>query len=318
MLAALAALAAIAAWRALGQGGPAPVLPAPCRLDVALAVPRLEAAPILLAGPVRRPRATACRLRLVTGAKARGASLALVAGDAWAGERPSPLLPFLLIAQRAGALLVSRTPVAPHFLWHGTAERVLLLPAGSGDLGSTVVRAMLSLHAVKGAAVLRGLGTAAFAAGSGDYLELPLWSAEEVLARGGAHFATDLAIQGGPLPAAVLAASPALAGRDPALLDAVAAAVAAAVVELHDHPEAMAARWPGRLPRAARRTLARALSRARYEHLWATDPRLDRSLFVRLDVLRRAAGESAFTPPVILAGPAESALRRLALPHTAG
>jgi hypothetical protein len=106
------------------------------------------------------------------------------------------------VAQRAGALVVSRTAQAPHFLWHGVAGRVMVLSNAAGDLGPTVVRAMLAAHAVPTALVLRGLGEAAFAAGTGDYLELPLWPAERLIAAGRAHFAADLAIQAGPLPAA--------------------------------------------------------------------------------------------------------------------
>lgn len=313
--AALAVLAAGAGYLALApRAGPLAGRNG-CRLAVALGVPRLEAAPIELAPAVRRPGRPLCRLVLTAGTAAANAPLALVAGDAWAGPQPSARLPFLLVAQRVGALLVAREAVAPHFLWSGTAERVLLLPGRAGDLGPTVVDAMLALHAVRDASVLRGLGAAAFAAGTGDYLELPLWRAQRLIDAGRAHFAVDLGIQGGPLPAAVLAASPAFARARPALLDAVAVAVAAASAELADRPAAMADRWPTALGPVARRTLARALARARYEHLWPTDPRLDRALFVRLDVLRRAAGANAFAPPRVLDAPAEAALARLAPPR---
>jgi hypothetical protein len=309
------ALALAALLYALVGRGPGAPRGLGCQIDVALAVPRLDAAPLLLAAAVRQRGQPTCRLRLVTGAAAARAPLALLSGDAWAGLQPSDRVPFLLVAQRVGALLVSRQPVAPHFLWHGVKERVLVLSRASGDLGPTVVDAMLDAHAVPSVAVLRGLGAAAFRAGTGDYLELPLWPAERLLASGRAHFATDLAIQGGPLPAAVLAASPVFARAEPARLTAVAIAVARAEAALLERPAAMAARWPGRLSADERKALALALARARYEHLWPSDPRLERSLFVRLDVLRQAAGQSAFAPPAVLTAPAEAALRRLAPPR---
>lgn len=316
-LAAVAALLAALAglWALLAPGAGRAPRPIGCRIDVALAVPRLEAAPIVLAGPVRQRGRGACRLDLVTGPAAGRAPLALVSGAAWAGPTPTRRVPFLLVAQRAGALVVSRTAQAPHFLWHGVAGRVMVLSNAAGDLGPTVVRAMLAAHAVPTALVLRGLGEAAFAAGTGDYLELPLWPAERLIAAGRAHFAADLAIQAGPLPAAVLAASPAYARTDGSHLFAVARAVAAAQAALLERPAALVARWPGRLGPAGLKALARALARARYEQLWPDDPRLDAALFVRLSVLRQAAGESALSPPRWLVGPAEAALRRLAPPR---
>lgn len=285
-----------------------------CRLRVALAVPVLEAAPLVLVGAVARSGGRACTLSLTRGRAAAQAPLALLPGDAWAAPEPSTRVPFLLVAQRAGALLVARVPVAPHFLWHGVSEHVVLLPDQAGDLGPTVVRAMLSLHEVAHVSVLRGLGRAAYAAGTGDFLELPLWPAEEALGSHAAHFAADLAIQGGPLPAAVLAASPAFARTHSALLDRIAVAVARASVDLMERPRRMARRWPGRLAPTARAALERALLRARYEHLWPSDPRVEATLFARLGVLRRAAGETDVAAPTALAAPAERAMRVLAPP----
>jgi hypothetical protein len=193
----------------------------------------------------------------------------------------------------------------PTRLWLG------VLGAGHGDLGPTVVEAMLAYHAVRTASVLRGLGAAAYLDGTGDYLEAPLWRAERLIAQGRAHLAADLGVQGGPLPAAVLATTPAFAHTAPALLDDVARAVARTTLMLQESPRASLRRWPGRLDRGARASLAAALARARYDHLWPTDPRPDRALFVRLDVLRRAVGLPAASPPPILEGPAEAAMRGL-------
>ncbi len=282
-----------------------------CRIALRLAVPRLEAAPIVLAGPVETARARACRLTLRTGAATDGAPLALLPGDAWAGPTPSRRLPFALVADRVGALLLAHDATAPHFLWHGLAGRVVVLGHAAGDLGPTVVRAMLAYHEVHDSRLLTGLGPAAFAAGTGDVLEVPLWRGEALLRSGRAELATDLALAGGPLPAAVLAASPAFARAHPTLLAAITVALARATEVVRAEPNRAARLWPHLGTKGARATLAAALRRAHYEHLWPDDPRIDASLFVRLDVLRRAAGLAPFAPPPVLTAPAEYAIRRL-------
>ncbi|MCL6594745.1 MAG: hypothetical protein K6V73_00850 [Firmicutes bacterium] len=313
-----AALVVAAAGFALLRRPPArPPLPCP-HLAAVLAVPSLEAAPVLLAR-LSLPGGV-CRIAAAAEA-ADTAPLAVLPGDAFrpASAARTRWLPFLLVAQRAASLLVARAPVAPHFLWHSLSGQTVVLSPAAGDLGGVVVTAMVAVHAVDGVALLRGLGERAFVAGTGAYAELPLWPAEALLLAGRAHPAADLAIQGGPLPAAVLAARPAFARRHPRLLAAIAVAVYGAELRLDRLGGRLADAWPTPLAPAARRALAAALARARYAGVWPSDPRLDAALFTRLDVLLQGAGlVPVGPPPAALAWPAEAAMRRLAPVPQAG
>lgn len=283
-----------------------------CRVAVAIEVPATDAAPLYLASrhPLRLG-GVACRLVPVAAATPR-APLVVAAGSALGPG----LQPFVLVAQRVGALLVARQPIAPHFLWHSLTGQVVVLPKATGDLGPSLVTAMVALHRVSGVSLLRGLGTSAFFAGTGAYLELPLWPAERLVAEGRAYIAADLAIQGGPVPAAVLAARTPFAQTHGPWLAAIALAVYREELTLDRRGGSLAARWPASLSDSARAGLGRALWRGTYEHLWPSDPRVEASLFTRLDVLLRTAGERTASPaaPVVLAAPAEEAMRRLAPP----
>ena len=296
-------------WRGAPAPGPGRI---GCIIDVALEVPVVQAAPVYLASGERlREGRRSCRLQIVTGSAIRTAPLVLVSGS----DLTAGLLPFLLVAQRAGALLVGRERIAPHFLWHSLEERVVVLPHARGDLGAPLVRAMVALHQITSAALLEGLAPKAFTDGTGDYVELPLLPAERLVTAGKGFVATDLGIQGGPLPAALLAARVAFAQTHPKLLTAAAVAVYRQELALDKSGGSLTARWPRpALGAAAAKSLAAALTRGRYDHLWPTDPRIEPSLFTRLDIVLKAAGMGATAPanPAVLEAPAETALRRLA------
>lgn len=306
------AVAAAIAGSAVLRGGPAVPVVQGCRLAVAVAVPVVEAAPVYLARDTFRLNGRTCRLAAVTSGTDPHPVLAVLPGD---GLRDHPgMIPFLLVAQRTDAALVARRRVAPHFLWHDLAEQSVLLPSVRGDLGPVVVEAMIALHHVGHVTVLTGLGRAAFAAGTGTYLELPLWQAERVAIEGRGHIATSLAIQGGPLPAAVLAVRSGFAAAHPAVLASVARAVYTAQLALDAGTAPLARRWPVPLGPTGRRVLAAALAAGRYAQVWPTDPRVEAYLFVRLRVLAQAAGApTQVEPPAqVIAAPAEAAMRRLA------
>lgn len=281
--------------------------PGSCTLSISVAVPALEALPVTTLGAVPTRPGRVCPVVIQgPGAMVRDA-LAVVPGTFLL--RPGTLsgrIAFLLVAERSDAVLLGRSPVGPHFLWHDLAGKVVLLPARAGDLGPLIVQAMTRHHALENPLLLSGLGEKAYLSGNGSYLETSLSAGLRLASQGRGQIAAFLGIQAGPIPAAVLTATPRLAQEHPRLLDEIARAVFENALRLTNHPPGSGA------PDAVQAKSRREASRMR---LWATDPRLDASLFVRLGALMAAAGTTASPPPpgTILPGPAEFALRK-ALP----
>jgi hypothetical protein len=298
----VAAVALGAAWAKWHRGGG--LYPA-CARTIEVQVPTLEALPALLA--VSRP-ASGPACRLVPPSPGRPATWEVVPGQALLqapGHSPS-LVGIALVAQRVGAVLVSRRPTGPHFLWHDLEGQVVLLPSVPGDLGAAVVRAAVAQHRVQGVRLLTGLGPRAFAAGTGAYLEVPLEMGMVLRARRQGYVACHLGVQAGPLPAAVLAVSPGYLARHPQAVRRMVLEVAWWSLALGHGQSPPPNTGVAPLPPAA-------LREARRIRLWPQDVRLDEALFTRLQALLAAAGlpPSPGAQAAWWSGPAEWAMRHL-------
>jgi len=254
------------------------------------------------------------RLEVAQGAD-RGAA-ALLAGSAqvalfgseaaiytWQQGALNPIIAFALLCQRDGSFLVGRTP-DPDFTWQDVVGKTII-GGRRGGVPQMVLEYVLKAHDItpqSDVTIVQNIGlgatAAAFAGGTGDFVQLWEPSASRLVNAGAGYIVAAMGKYSDVLPYTAFHATQTYMRENPDVIAAFTRAIYRAQRWVHDHTaDEIAKTIQPAFPDMALEDMTNIIARYKELGVWALNPIISREAFDHLQNIMLEAGELTAKAP---------------------
>ncbi|MBS3985120.1 MAG: ABC transporter substrate-binding protein [Selenomonadales bacterium] len=221
----------------------------------------------------------------------------------WQQGALNPIIAFALLCQRDGSFLVGRTP-DPDFTWRDVVGRTII-GGRRGGVPQMVLEYVLNEHGVTpqgDVTIIQNIGlgatAAAFAEGTGDYVQLWEPAASRLVNAGAGYIVAAMGKYSGVLPYTAFHATKTYMRENPDVILGFTRAIYRAQRWVQTTPAAeIAATIQPSFPDMALADMTAIIARYKELGVWATNPLIPREAFDHLQNIMLAAGELSSKAP---------------------